>query len=111
MSASGGCCWRLRLAPEVGALGRGWVTRVARAAAVSHATVHKAIAEAGHPAETTERVRRRGGGRKCLREQDPGLSAALAWIIHGEIERAARRSQRSCPGCPVARCKRTWVSS
>jgi len=35
----------------------------------------------------------------------------LAWIIHGEIERAARRSQRSCPGCPVARCKRTWVSS
>jgi DNA-binding phage protein len=72
---------RVLLAAEVGALGRGGVTRVARAAAVSRATVHKAVAEAGHPAETTERVRRRGGGRKCLREQDPGLSAALEALV------------------------------
>jgi len=42
---------------------------------------------------------------------DGAAGYCLAWIIHGEIERAARRSQRSCPGCPVARCKRTWVSS
>lgn len=68
---------RVLLAVEVGALGPGSVTRVAHAAAVSRATVSKAVAEARHPAAADERVRRRGGGRKRLAERDPGLIVAL----------------------------------
>jgi DNA-binding phage protein len=72
---------RLVLAAEARALGRGGVTRVARAAGVTRATIHAALHELDQPAPPTERVRRAGGGRKRQRDHDPTLLADLEALI------------------------------
>jgi hypothetical protein len=72
---------RLWLGVEAQALGRGGVTAVARAAAVSRPTVRKGLAELTGGAASTGRVRRPGAGRKRVVEVDPGLSAALDRMV------------------------------
>src|SRR6266542_6475377 len=71
---------RLLLAAEARALGRGGISRVARAARVSRPTIQHGLMELEHPADMN-RVRRTGGGRKPLRERDPALVAALEALV------------------------------
>jgi hypothetical protein len=72
---------RWLLAAEARALGYGGVSRVARAAGVSRATLHKARRELAQPAVASDRVRRPGGGRKRLRDRDPTLLADLEALV------------------------------
>ena len=71
---------RLLLAAEARALGRGGVTRVARAAGVSRPTIERGLAELDQPAPPG-RVRQPGGGRRRRRERDPALLAALEALV------------------------------
>src|SRR3990170_1572881 len=72
---------RLLAAVEARALGHGGVSTVARATGVSRPTVHKALGELKEAVESGERVRRPGGGRKRLRDLDPGLMPALEALV------------------------------
>jgi len=70
---------RLLLAAEARALGRGGISRVARAAGVSRPTIQRGLVELDQPAPAA-RVRRPGGGRR-QRERDPALLAALEALV------------------------------
>lgn len=70
---------RVLLVAEAQALGRGGITRVARAAGVSRATIHAALHQQALPGAT--RVRRSGGGRKKTRARDPRLVADLEALV------------------------------
>ena len=70
---------RILLAAEARALGRGGITRVARAAGVSRATIHAALHEQAVPGAV--RVRRSGGGRKKTRDRDPTLVEDLEALV------------------------------
>ena len=71
---------RLLLAAEAQALGYGGISRVARAAGVSRATIQKAARE-GPAGADVARVRRAGGGRKKTRDRDPTLLADLEALV------------------------------
>ena len=72
---------RLMLAAEARALGRGGITRVARASGVSRPTIHKAMRELDGPSTDPGRVRKAGGGRKRTRDRDTGVVAALEELV------------------------------
>jgi transposase len=72
---------RLVLAAEARALGRGGVTRVARAAGVTRPTIHAALHELEQPVPAAPRARRVGGGRKRQRDRDPTLLSDLEALI------------------------------
>jgi len=71
---------RLLLAAEARGLGRGGITRVARAAGVSRPTIARGLAELDQP-PVPGRVRQPGGGRRQRRERDPALLAALEALV------------------------------
>ena len=73
-------------ATEAVALGWGGVTRVSVATGLSRNTIAAGCLELmyrrNHPGEVvSERIRRRGGGRRRLDATDPGLSAALKLLV------------------------------
>jgi transposase len=70
---------RLLLATEARSLGRGGISRVARASGVSRPTIQKGMDELDYP--TTARIRQVGGGRKKSREHDPTLGGALEALV------------------------------
>ncbi len=72
---------RVLVAAEARALGRGGITRVARAAGVSRALIHTALHEQEQALPAPERVRRSGGGRKRTRDRDPTLVADLEALV------------------------------
>ncbi len=72
---------RVVLAAEARALGRGGVTRVARAAQVSRTTVHAALSELDTAVPDSGRSRRSGGGRTSCQESDPTLVGDLEALI------------------------------
>jgi len=77
---------RLWAAAEARSLGRGGVAVVMAATGMSSATVSKGLREleamaAGGATWPPGRIRRPGGGRKCARDKQPGLSAALAALV------------------------------
>ena len=72
---------RLWVGAEARVLGHGGVSLVARATGISRPTIYKALSELQAPPEADGRVRRPGGGRKRLRELDPGLEAALDALV------------------------------
>jgi len=76
---------RLLAAVEARALGPGGISVVARATGVSRPTVHKAMGELREPEDgggrVFGRVRRRGGGRKRLRDLDPALMPTLEALV------------------------------
>ncbi len=72
---------RVLLAAEARALGHGGITRVARAAGVTRATIHTALHEPPDALATAEHVRRSGGGRKKTRDQDPTLVTDLEALV------------------------------
>lgn len=72
---------RLLVAAEARALGRGGITRVARASGMSRPTIQTAVRELDQPAALPNRVRRPGGGRKSARATDPTLLADLEALV------------------------------
>jgi len=73
-------------AAEAQAYGWGGLRAVRTATGMSVNTIRKGLEdlaerEVDPTRETTERVRKEGGGRKCHTERDPGLSAALEQLI------------------------------
>jgi hypothetical protein len=78
--------WRLFVASEAGAAGRGGVTAVSSATGVARSTINRGLvelrsAEPQHPS----RIRRPGGGRKPKVETEPGLLEALATLVQSAI--------------------------
>ena len=74
-------------------LGRGGVTAVAEAAAMSRSTVQSAVSEIDAGVEVTDRVRAKGAGRKPILDTQPGLLQALDDLVEPE--------SRGCPMCPL----------
>ncbi|MFE3639340.1 ISAzo13 family transposase [Streptomyces sp. NPDC059168] len=72
---------RLTLGAAARVLGYGGVRRVARLTGVAESTVARGARELESGIEPAERVRARGGGRKPLRDSDPGLVAALLALV------------------------------
>ena len=76
---------RRYLAAEANSLGRGGVGAVARAAGVSQSTVSAGRRELADPSTVPEgRVRRPGGGRKPVEEEQPGIAEALERLVDGD---------------------------
>lgn len=95
---------RLWAAAEARSLGRGGVAAVMAATGMSSATLSKGLKEldaeaAGEPAVPYGRIRRPGGGRKRLRDEQPGLAKALAALVEptarGDPEQALRWTCKS----------------
>jgi len=72
---------RLWAGVEVRSFGRGGIAAVARATGMSRSTIGNALTELDGGAEPSERVRRRGAGRKPLIDLDPGLLMALDDLV------------------------------
>jgi hypothetical protein len=72
-------------AAEARDVGWGGITAAAQATGMSRTTITAGLRELTLPeeerAQEASRVRRPGGGRKCLTETDPGLHAALEALI------------------------------
>ena len=76
---------RLLLGAEARAIGRGGVTRVARATGTARSTVQSGLAELKQPARAVPgRSRQAGAGRKRATVKDPGLEAAIASLVEPE---------------------------
>jgi transposase len=73
---------RIWAASEARVLGRGGIAAVSRASGISENTIRKGIREidAGERLEQG-RVRRRGGGRKSITENDPDLAVVLERLV------------------------------
>src|SRR5215471_19386147 len=82
---------RLWAAGEARATGRGGITRVAEATGLSQTTIRAGFRELDSQSTsdthkvTSERLRRPGGGRRPLVDQDPGLLTALAELAEPVI--------------------------
>jgi transposase len=78
---------RLWAAVEASAIGRGGITRVAEATGLSRVTIRAGLKELGPPSTptgqepATGRLRRPGGGRKRLVDQDPVLLRDLETLV------------------------------
>ena len=75
---------RVVAASDALSLGRGGVSKVARASGLSRTTVHSGIAELRSQGTPVERVRKPGGGRKSVLEQHPGILDALEALVGPE---------------------------
>jgi hypothetical protein len=76
---------RLFAAAEASALGRGGVTRVAKATGISRRAIHAGLTELASPKIPIEsqdkRIRKVGAGRKSVIETEPGVMSALEKLI------------------------------
>jgi hypothetical protein len=78
---------RLWAAVEARTIGRGGITHVAEATGLSRITIRAGLRELDRPATPPDpktrhqRIRRRGGGRKPLVDQDPQLLHALETLV------------------------------
>ncbi len=96
-------------ATEAVAIGRGGISAVAAATGISRRTIRAGIAELQESGETegesgTRRIRRTGGGRKRMTEQDPTLLGDLEALVEptarGDPMLPLRWDRRrgTCPG-------------
>ncbi len=72
---------RVAAASEALSLGRGGISRVARAAKLSRPTIHKGLEELKNAAVLLERVRKPGGGRKSIHQRDPAMITELERLV------------------------------
>jgi len=72
---------RLFAAAEVRAAGRGGLAIVSEITDLARSTIHRGKVDLEGEALPKERVRRVGGGRRALREIDPGLVPALKRLV------------------------------
>ncbi|WP_425586934.1 ISAzo13 family transposase [Streptomyces yanii] len=84
---------RLVLGAAARVLGHGGIRAVAGAAGVAESTVSRGVRELAAGGELTGRVRVEGGGRKRLRDADPGLIPALLTLVEPD--------QRGDPESPL----------
>jgi hypothetical protein len=84
---------RLTLGAAARVLGYGGVRGVARLAGVAESTVARGVRELEGDHEPAGRVRSAGGGRKPLRESDPGVVSALLALVEPD--------QRGDPESPL----------
>ena len=75
---------RVVTAADAISLGRGGVSKVARASGLSRTTIHSGMAELRSPSAPVERVRKPGGGRKSAVEQHPEILDALETLVDPE---------------------------
>jgi hypothetical protein len=76
--------WRLVLAAEAEAIGRGGITLVARLSGASRTTVQAGVAEIRSGVEPDGRVRAPGGGRPAVEVAQPGIEQALDELVSPE---------------------------
>ena len=72
---------RLLIAAGAEALGRGGISLVAQASGISRPTIYQGLSDLKNPKKKTDRVRRKGGGRKRKCETDPQLAKELESIL------------------------------
>jgi hypothetical protein len=72
---------RVAAASEALSLGRGGISRVARAAGLSRPTIYKGLEELSNPEVPLERVRKPGGGRKSIHQRDPAMVTELERLV------------------------------
>jgi len=72
---------RLFAAIEARTAGRGGVTLVSQITGIARSTINRGKRELDASALPKRRVRRDGGGRRALRENDPGLVPALQRLV------------------------------
>ena len=75
--------WRLYLANEAMAAGYGGVSKVSRITGVSRTTITKGIEELQKEITIDGRVRRSGGGPKCVEEKYPDIEERIRTIVDG----------------------------
>ena len=90
---------RMMAASEAQQLGYGGVSTVSRACGLSRVTIMKGMQELDEPPLTPGRVRRPGGGRRTLVEQDPDLPSTLEGLVEpvarGDPESPLRWTNKS----------------
>jgi hypothetical protein len=72
---------RLIAAADALFLGRGGVSRVSRASGLSRTTIHRGRTELDAGSSADRHIRKAGGGRKRMAEQDPALLQALEALV------------------------------
>lgn len=90
---------RMMAASEARQFGYGGVSTVSRACGLSRVTIMKGMQELDEPPLTPGRVRRPGGGRRALVEQDPDLPSTLEGLVEplarGDPESPLRWTSKS----------------
>ena len=90
---------RLWAASEAKAVGYGGISLVSRISGLSRPTIHAGLAELGSPTVASDRIRKRGAGRKGYMETQPELLAALDALVEptsrGDPESPLRWSCKS----------------
>lgn len=76
---------RLLLGAEARCLGHGGIRLVARAAGVGENMVSRGVSEVESGVAPLGRVRRPGGGRKRLAQNDPGVVTALLGLVEPDV--------------------------
>ena len=87
---------------EAKTLGRGGVTLISRATGLSRTTVVSGIKEIEGIHTDTERIRQKGGGRKRITENEPGLLE--------DIEKLVEPVTRGDPESPLTRKMRLQLT-
>lgn len=75
---------RMVAAADAISLGRGGASKVARASGLSRTTVHSGMTELRTHGAPAEQVRRSGGGRKSVVDQQPGMRDDLEALVDPE---------------------------
>lgn len=88
---------RLILAAEARSLGYGGVSQVARATGVSRPTIYQGLRELETDGDTSNAVRRAGGGRKQIEELDPTIIQDLEQLVEPDTR-----------GDPMSSLRWTW---
>jgi len=85
---------RLYLGAEAESLGRGGITLISNLTGADHKTIRQGIKELGNPdmvAKPKDRIRREGGGRTPVWEEQPSILATLRGLVEphtkGDLER------------------------
>ena len=72
---------RVVAASDAVLLGRGGISKVARASGLSRTTIHRGIKELEAGVEDEGRIRKEGAGRKRIVEKEPGIVDALETLV------------------------------
>lgn len=72
---------RLWAAIEAQSYGYGGVALVQKATKMSNATIHKGLRELNSPSDQSNRVRKKGGGRKSVKEEQSGILELLDSMV------------------------------
>jgi transposase len=75
--------WRLYLASEAMSAGYGGVSKVGRITGVSRTTITKGIEELKKEITIDGKIRRSGGGSKCVEEKHPDIEERIRKIVDG----------------------------